>query len=912
MVRQADRSAPALVVAIAVIFNLVVLHAETTAVPNLNDGALHSSMLRVAVHDIEQGRLPLGAWFPYLSLGSAQFLHYQSLPHTLGGLVGVVFGTANAYYWSLYLLLALWPISVFAGCRMMGWDCWVAAAAALASPLLVNVAGYGYQDSSYTWAGYGVWTQLWGMWLLPLAWGLSWRAVSQGRNFALAALAIALTIACHFLTGYLALLVLVPWVLIDPSQLPRRALRAIIVGAGALLIAAWVLVPLISESPFSGNVEYYRGTFYFDSFGAPQVLGWLFTGQIYDSGRFPIISLLVALGLVLCITRIRRDLAARALISAWTLSLILYFGRPTLGPLLDVLPGSSDLPLHRYINGVHLAGLMLAGVGAIWLVRRALVLSHRVVPRLNVVAPAVGALVAGVALLFPAWTQIVDYSTNGAALMYAQQAADSSDGAALQVLIDRVKAAGDGRVYAGTKANWGHLYTVGDRPVYLELENADVDAIGSWLNTESLSSDPEAHFDERNPADYDLYNVRYLILPNDHPPPVAAQLLARSGRHDLYQVATTGYLEVVDTIGPPIAANRDDIGPKTAGFMESSDLQQRRFPTMAFNGAAAAAPSLTRASTDLQQPAGTVSQQTAALDDGTFSATVQANRTAAILLKTTDEPGWQVTVDGAAAQPDMVAPSFVAVTVSPGVHTVAFRFVPYALYPVWMLVGLVAVLALAFLPRWLPVLRSTRQLQAAGARATSRPSLHRVSAMCRSRRGRYLGAAAVSGVMLALIVAGVLTLTASQPESIQAANDVTAGLAAQNAGMLNAAAADYGQALAHDPRNKLAWYDLGTVETAQGDGVLAVDDYDAALAIDPTFEPALFNVAVASTASNPQLAAHLYEQIIQLDANNADAHLNLGFLLLSQGRNDDARAQFALAVQLNPSLASRIPAAVRP
>jgi len=161
--------APAALVATAVVFNLVVLRAETTQVPNLNDGSLHTAMMRVALHNFGQGRLPLGGWFPYLSLGSAQFLHYQSLPHVISAVPSAIFGTANVYVWSLYLLLALWPLSVYAGARLLGWDRWIAGVAALIAPLLVSVTGYGYQDSSYTWSGFGVWTQLWGMWLLPLA-----------------------------------------------------------------------------------------------------------------------------------------------------------------------------------------------------------------------------------------------------------------------------------------------------------------------------------------------------------------------------------------------------------------------------------------------------------------------------------------------------------------------------------------------------------------------------------------------------------------------------------------------------------------------------------------------------------------------------------------------------------------------
>ena len=38
--------------------------------------------------------------------------------------------------------------------------------------LLVSVTGYGYESFSYTWLGNGLWSQEWGMFLLPLAWGI--------------------------------------------------------------------------------------------------------------------------------------------------------------------------------------------------------------------------------------------------------------------------------------------------------------------------------------------------------------------------------------------------------------------------------------------------------------------------------------------------------------------------------------------------------------------------------------------------------------------------------------------------------------------------------------------------------------------------------------------------------------------
>ena len=52
----------------------------------LNDSAFHLQMVRWAGGQIREGGVPLDGWYPYLSLGSSFFHHYQSLPHTLTAL----------------------------------------------------------------------------------------------------------------------------------------------------------------------------------------------------------------------------------------------------------------------------------------------------------------------------------------------------------------------------------------------------------------------------------------------------------------------------------------------------------------------------------------------------------------------------------------------------------------------------------------------------------------------------------------------------------------------------------------------------------------------------------------------------------------------------------------------------------
>jgi hypothetical protein len=709
-------------VGLACIFNLWVLRSETSVAQNLNDGSVHLAMVRWARYQIDKGNIPLDGWFPYLSLGDAQFHHYQSFPHIVAAYLSLIWTPTTVFYWSLYLLLGLWPISVYLGGRLLGWPSWTAAVAALVSPLVVSVTGYGYEHGSYTWQGLGVWSQLWGMWLLPLAWGSSWRAIARGGSYALAAVTVALTIASHFLTAYLALLAIGVWLVVSPSV--RRAGRAIVVGLGALLIASWVIVPVLADSRWSPNSQYVRGTFWLDSYGAPKILGWLFTGQIYDSGRWPILSLLVGVGIAVCIVRFRYDDRARAVLGAWTMSLLLFFGRPTLGPLLKLLPGSSDLFLHRYIIGVHLAGIFLAGIGGAWLCtwilrmgRRFLILSMpRFLPRLRTALLALVVVPVGIAFLWPGWSQVSAYDEGDARLILAQQVQDETDGADLAALLQQVRTLGGGRVYAGSAATWGKSYAIGYVPVYSVLLNSDIEGLGFTLRVPSLMSDTEVRFDENNPAQYDLFNIRYLVLPEDRHPAVPATLIAAQGRHRLWQVDTTGYLEVIDTIGPPIVADRYNIGEQTASFLESSNLSQKKFPTVAFGGAPGAVPTVATGAT-VEGSVGYVAAESTSPIDGVFAGDIMANRLAVVLCKASYDPRWHVTVDGVERPTEMIAPALVGVTVAPGRHIIEFRYAPYPNYLLLFAIGLATLISLIVAPLLRHLLNPQLRVAAAGVDA---------------------------------------------------------------------------------------------------------------------------------------------------------------------------------------------------
>ncbi len=697
-----ERSGPFVVLAASVGFGLFVLRAETSQVAYLNDEAFHLGMVRLASDLLQMGRDPLSAWYPLLNLGSPEFLHYQSLPAIITGAAGIIVGVQRALAWSNFLLLASWPISTFLCTRLLGWSRWTAAAVACASPLIMSAAGHGYEYGSYLWIGFGLWTQLWAMWTLPLAIGFSWQAITRRRHLVAAVVFTALTVAFHYETGYLAAGAIVVIAIASGVRGPafRRRVGSAAVLAGLVAGAsAWVILPVITGSHYAARNEFLQNTVDANSFGARRILSWLLAGQLLDKGRFPVLTLLLAVGLVACVIRFRRDERCRLLVVLWLVYLVAFFGRPTLGPALDLLPGSKDLFLRRFVCGVDLASLLIVGVGAIELARLASRLATRLNQQLDAAVVTAMAVAVGLIVLAPAWTQVASYAALDSKDIHVQLRADADQGSQVASLLRVAEKHGTGRVYAGLLTNWGRDFLVGYIPVYEYLADSEVDSIGFTLRTASLMSDAEPYFDDTNLGDYALFGVRYLLLPVGMSPPVRAVHVLTSGAFALWTVPDVHYVQVVDTVGS-IAENRTDIGASSSHFISSSQPGKGRYLTVSYDGAAAAPPTLARGELD-SGPAGTVVSERADLGQGTVTATVYARRTAVVLLSASFDPGWRITVDGRPAASEIIVPALVGVRVSAGLHVVRLKYVGYGDYRDLFLLSLISLTAaIAVSARW--------------------------------------------------------------------------------------------------------------------------------------------------------------------------------------------------------------------
>jgi hypothetical protein len=709
--RPARASWPWLLVAAAVAWNLVSLRALTHGVAYLNDSSLHEQMVRFATAQLRAGHLPLTGWFPFLGEGSPQFLHYQSLPAILAGAVGLLTGPDVAFRWSLYLLLSLWPVSVYLSARAFGAGSPAAGASAAMAPFLMSATGVGYEQHAYVWTGFGVWTQLWAMWTLPLAWGFSWRAIRDGRGYLRAVLLTALTVALHFETGYLALAVLLVWPFVAGGPLVARVRRAVLLMAGALLASAWVIVPLLTQRNWAATNEIVRGTGLENGYGARQVLAWLVSGGLLDHGRLPVVTVFAAFGLGLAWLAWSSDVDGRALLVALGVCLLLSFGRATFGSLVDVVPGSADLFFRRFMMGVQLASLLLAGRGAAWLGAHGVRLLQAQVPRWSPRLSAAVVLVAVVAVLAPAWLQLGRYDRQDAAAIGAQRRAEATEGAQLDPFIAAVKRDGGGRTYAGMPSDWGQGFTVGTVPVFKYLESRDVDEVGYTLRTASLMTDPEYYFEDGDASDYRLFGIRYLILPAGRRPPVPARLAMSSGPYRLWTIHDSGYVQAGRIVGE-LSANRMDIGLRSVALLQSGLAAHGAYLSVRYGSGAVAGSRLpavsSRPSAGALDALGAVSAQGADLGAGRASATVQMRQPGVAVLSASYDPGWTATVNGRSEPTRMVAPALVAVNVAAGTSHVVFRYRGYGDYPELLAVAALTLVGVAVmrLRRPLPALRA--------------------------------------------------------------------------------------------------------------------------------------------------------------------------------------------------------------
>ncbi len=210
----------------AVGFNLWLLFPEILGgglAPN--DSLFHQQLIGAAIDAIKNGSDFTDPWQGTMSLGFPVFHHYQHLSHIPLTFIHVItleaVSVIDLIRWTTYILLCLFPLSIFWSLRRFGFDPLTSAMGGLLAPLIGNDfqlwGGFGYDN--YTFGGFGLYAQLSGMVLFPAALAVGYETVRTGQRFFWSTLLLSATLMTHLTFGYIAFLTLGVLALIPKSQI---------------------------------------------------------------------------------------------------------------------------------------------------------------------------------------------------------------------------------------------------------------------------------------------------------------------------------------------------------------------------------------------------------------------------------------------------------------------------------------------------------------------------------------------------------------------------------------------------------------------------------------------------------------------------------------------------------------------
>ncbi len=673
-----DTLLAALLVAAALVLNAAGLAPELRAGVNSNDNALHAVLVEDMAQAVRDGGNPLDFWSPEWSSGYPVVRTYQPLAHVLVVLAWLALGKTVAlvtvFVWARYLAVVLLPLGFFAAGRLLELPPVACAAGAVLAPLIATKDLYGLDYSSYVSIGHGLFPQSVAVLLLLATIGFAFRALRRGRHLAVTGVLLGLTFVCHLIYGYMGALTICLLALLPDREVARtvRIRRTLFVGLVALILSAFELVPLALDGSII-NHSRLEGDWKWDSAGAGTILQILFTGEMLDHGRFPVLSLLALAGAAIILWELRRTRRLAPVqtfvMAGAVLWILVFFGRPTWGPLLFLLGISSDMHLHRVIGGVQIFLVLLAALGAaaVW---------REVARRWHALAAAALAAL----LLYPMVQERAAYlDRNGIAVRQTASALAASQ-PAVDAAISQAIPRG-GRVYAGLSTNWGAPFRLGIAPWYGILSAHRVPQIATY-HSMALPHDLVAHFDELNPAQYRLFAVRTVMAPAAQSAGMPGFLRPRGATGGVMVLdgpPGAGYFDMVD-VAAAVAADRDNFDDVNDRWLHSGWMEKKAHLWLDFHGDAPAALPRLPAHGAMPPLASTAESpgeiESERLDGETYRAGCAVLRPSYVLFKMTWHPAWKAYVDGRPAQTAMLSPGFIGVPVAAGHHQIALRYEP--------------------------------------------------------------------------------------------------------------------------------------------------------------------------------------------------------------------------------------------
>jgi len=671
-----------LLVAIAVAFEAVVLFPEVEyTAPNHNDEVFHYLFLQRADQAISAGDNPVDHWLPEVELGFPQFLYYQNLPHlsilALYRLLLRQVSLLRLLNLVRYLLMVAFPLTVYWSMRRMEFSQLSAAAAAAFAPMVSSSIPFSFDYDSYVWGGYGMLPQLYSMHLMFISAACVTRVLRRSQGYCAAIVASAAMVLSDLIYAYIfALLVVILWLISIVTReggsrsdrgllagVYRSSVRLTAVMVPAAAIAAYQTLPLLYQIQYVNLAALQRWKFkWIAPSGGHAVKHSILhfpIGDFFDYRRLPVFALLVLAGVLYGVIKRPKGAAlALGLLIGWSL---IFLG----GPLRHLLPLSGIIPVIRLATGIDFSAILTAGLGGelLWIIFAARP------TRLRIIAP-----LALFALLYaPAVVERWNYLHAEKTPMEATEAAYQDD-RDLARIFSTLRASPPGRVYAGTRANWGDWMSDADVHLFDLLPIEGFDTVMPW-QTLSLNSPYLWKLATPDLGLCRLYNIKYVIAPPGLEVPDGYKSILTTDRYVLYAIDSGGYAQLVHVNRIAAMGTSQNFYAYNRNWLAAADLWKAGF-TAFTTGDGESEPALDGvvlgdAGDDI---AGLGTLEHEVIGPDSMRVEVDAQSAAVLIFKITYHPNWHVLVDGREQPAFMVSPSFLATMVSNGHHQVVAEY----------------------------------------------------------------------------------------------------------------------------------------------------------------------------------------------------------------------------------------------
>lgn len=754
----------------AIFFNLYFLFPETNIKSEVNDNVFAYGLILRMNKAWDEGHCPLSLnclpklldhWNSSWAMGYPLPHFYQHIPDLT---VVAIFRFLDlfskitlhtVFEWFKYLMLSLIPLSYFISAKKFGFSNLAAGFTALASTQVSTQYLYGTDYNALVWRGSGMYTQLWGIFFLPLAVSSIYQFVSnlkfQISNLIQSILFLSLVISSHVVFGFITLgsAIFIPIALSLSQKVSIKILvnyfkKLFLPFTFCFLTLAYWLIPLLQHSALR-NKSIWDDLNKFDSFGFQQIIKWFFNGQIFDANRLPVLTIIVIVGFFLMLYLWSKQkeeknyqnqansqyLLFPLLFVFWFL---LYFGRKTWGPIIDLVPMMEDMHIHRFINGVHFAGIFIIGFTLDYIINFFGVANVFSAPSRDSLAKgweqalqkifanrkinSILTIILTLVILIPVFKERKEYLEYNSGLISEYNKSWDTDMKDFQKILDYLGPSTKSRVYPGRPGNWGNNFYVGSTRVFLEMAQRGYDTFAFLPETWSLNSDIEQYFDENKEDNYNVFNVGYYLAPPEQKPPSFAKEVYRSGKYILYKIASSQNFELVDSPLTVSVNKKTFLNPNIA-WLKSDWPKNHLFPTIFYESQKPAEISMLDSSTyqtkdgifplfspnpfstpkepfqiPNREPSGRFQINNEVVTPSSYSADITALNDSLLTLKVTYHPYWQAKIDGQPAKISMVSPSFMAIQVPKGDHKIEFTYTPSNLKIILIYLSLFSLISL--------------------------------------------------------------------------------------------------------------------------------------------------------------------------------------------------------------------------